>query len=293
MSDNDHSDRDPPAFEPSPPAGGAPRVEPPRLELLPYAAAEQARRAGLSRAIAWGSAGAAAMAIIAAVAAFGLYDHARQANVIALKTAATQGLSDSVKTLTKRIDAIEATRAHDESADTRKIAVEMKSEGAAGRELTAGLAQASARLDKLEHDHTARLDKLTDRLDHETAAKFADLAARLDKLEKHPVVALAAPVKPVAPIAKPASLPVKPVAPPVQPVSDETTGAIERPPLRGYWLVEAQDGYAVIDGRDGPQQVAAGDVLPGLGRVQRIERRGRDWVVVTSAGIIAGDQPPD
>jgi hypothetical protein len=56
-------------------------------------------------------------------------------------------------------------------------------------------------------------------------------------------------------------------------------------------LVEADEGYAVIDGRDGPQQVAPGDVLPGIGRVQRIERRGRDWVVVTSAGVIAGDQP--
>jgi hypothetical protein len=32
--------------------------------------------------------------------------------------------------------------------------------------------------------------------------------------------------------------------------------------------------------------------LPGIGRIQRIERRGRDWVVVTSAGVIAGDQPP-
>jgi hypothetical protein len=290
MSDNDHSDRDSPAFDPSPAAGGAPRVEPPRLELLPYAAAEQARRASLSRAIAWGSAGAAALAIVAAVAAFGLYDHARQANVIALKTAETQDLAGSVTALEKRIDAIEAARAHDESADTRKIANEMKSEGAAGRELTAGLAQASARLDKLEHDHTARLDKLTDRLDHETAGKFADLAARLDKLEKHPQIAAAAPVKPALP---PALSPAKPAPAPAQPVSDETTGAIERPPLRGYWLVEAQDGFAVIDGRDGPQQVAAGDLLPGLGRVQSIERRGRDWVVVTSAGVIAGDQPPD
>ena len=75
-------------------------------------------------------------------------------------------------------------------------------------------------------------------------------------------------------------------------VSDETTGSIHRPKLPGYWLVEAQEGYAVIDGRDGPQQISPGDVLPGVGRVQRIERRGRDWVVVTSAGVIAGDQSP-
>ena len=75
-------------------------------------------------------------------------------------------------------------------------------------------------------------------------------------------------------------------------VSDEDTGSIQRPRLPGYWLVDVEDGYALIDGRDGPRQIAPGDFLPGAGRVQRIERRGRDWVVVTSAGVIAGDQSP-
>jgi hypothetical protein len=272
MSDNEPMDRDPPLT-----SGEAPSVEPPRLELLPYALADQAKRAGFTKAVAWGSALAAALALVAGVAAFGLYDHARQANLIAVKTQETDGLSQTVKALEKRIGAIETARAHDDSPDMRKVAVEVKSEGAAGRELTAQLAQANARLDKLDHDHSARLDKLTDRLDHESAGKFADLSTRLDKLEKHPLVAAIAPPKAAAP---------------AQPVSDETTGSIERPRLRGFWLVEAQDGYAVIDGRDGPQQVVPGDVVSGVGRVQRIERRGADWVVVTSAGVIAGDQSP-
>lgn len=273
MSDNEQT-----RHEPTLSASDAPNVEPPRLELLPYALADEAKRAGLAKAIAWGSAIAAALALVAGIAAFGLYDHARQANLITAKTEETDGLSQTVQALEKRIDAIETARARDAAADMHKVAAEMKTEGAAGRELTAQLTQANARLDKLDHDHTARLDKLTDRLDHESAGKFADLSARLDKLEKHPAVAAIAPAKPAVPLA--------------QPVSDETTGSIERPRLRGYWLVEAQDGYAVIDGRDGPQQVVPGDVLSGLGRVQRIERRGADWVVVTSAGVIAGDQPP-
>jgi hypothetical protein len=273
MSDNEQMDRDPPLN-----SNEAPKVEPPRLELLPYAVADQAKRAGLAKAIVWGSALAAALALVAGIAAFGLYDHARQANLILAKTAETDGLSQTVKGLEKRIDAIETARAHDETADMRKVAAEMKTEGAAGRELTTQLALANARLDKLDHDHSARLDKLTDRLDHESAGKFADLSTRLDKLEKHPVVAAVAPAKPAAPL--------------TQPVSNETTGSIDRPRLHGFWLVEAQDGYAVIDGRDGPQQVVPGDVVSGVGRVQRIERRGADWVVVTSAGVIAGDQSP-
>jgi hypothetical protein len=267
------------------PSSAAPTVEPPRLELLPYAGAEQGKRAGLAGTILWGSALAAALALAAGVAAFGVYDHSKQANLVAAKTEETLSLAETVKGLAKRLDAVEAARAHDEAADMRKVSAEVKTEGAAGRELGAQLAQANARLDKLDHDHGARLDKLTDRLDHESAGKFADLSARLDKLEKRPV--------PVASVVAPAPAPAKPATAQVaQPVSDETTGAIERPRLRGYWLVEAQDGYAVIDGRDGPQQVTPGDVLPGVGRVQRIERRGGDWTVITSAGVIAGDQPP-
>ena len=112
------------------------------------------------------------------------------------------------------------------------------------------------------------MDKLADRFDHEIAAKLADLSSRLDKLEKRPLVAAlpAAPaLKAVAAAPATPAPPAKPGLPPGSTVSNETTGAIERPPLRGYWLVEADEGYAVIDGRDGPQQVAAGDALPDWG----------------------------
>ena len=281
MSDSQPTSGDSPRVEPSFDGDPAPSVDPPRLELLPYALTDRAPpRAGLSRAVVWASSLAAGLALIAGVAAAALYDHARETNLIAAKSEETRSLAQTVKTLKDRIDAIEAARAHDEGADMRKIAAEMKGESAGVRDLSANLGQTNARIDKLEHDHGARLDKLADRFDHETAGKLADLSGRLDKLEKRPVAA--APVAP-APPAKP--------VPAAAMVSNETTGSIDRPKLRGYWLVEADEGYAVIDGRDGPQQVAPGDVLPGIGRVQRIERRGRDWVVVTSAGVIAGDQP--
>ncbi len=288
MSDSQPTSGNSPRVEPSFDGDTAPSVDPPRLELLPYALTDRAPpRAGLSRAVVWASSLAAGLALIAGVAAAALYDHARETSLIAAKSEETRSLAQTVKTLKDRIDAIEAARAHDEGADMRKIAAEMKGESAGVRDLSANLGQTNARIDKLERDHGARLDKLADRFDHETAGKLADLSGkladlsgRLDKLEKRPVAA--APVAP-APPAKP--------VPAAATVSNETTGSIDRPKLRGYWLVDADEGYAVIDGRDGPQQVAPGDVLPGIGRVQRIERRGRDWVVVTSAGVIAGDQP--
>jgi hypothetical protein len=280
---SDNSPRIEPSFEGDPP----PSVDPPRLELLPYALADRAPpRAGLSKAVVWASSVAAGLALIAGVSAAALYDHARETSLLAAKSEETRSLDQTVRSLKDRIDAIEAARVHDESADMRRIAAELKGASAGVRDLSANLGQTNARLDKLERDHGARLDKLADRFDHETAGKLtdlsgklADLSGRLDKVEKRPVAVVSAAPAP----------PAKPV--PAAAVSNETTGSIDRPKLRGYWLVDAEDGYAVIDGRDGPQQVAPGDVVPGVGRIQRIERRGRDWVVVTSAGVIAGDQP--
>jgi hypothetical protein len=288
MSDSQPTSGDLPRVEPSFEGDPPPRVDPPRLELLPYTLADRAPpRAGLSKAVVWASSVAAGLALIAGVSAAALYDHARETTLLAAKSEETLSLAQTVKTLKDRIEAIEAARAHDENADMRRIAAELKGASAGVHDLSANLGQTNARLDKLERDHGARLDKLADRFDHETAGKLADLSGkladlsgRLDKVEKRPVAAAS-----VAPAA-----PAKPV-PTAAVVSNETTGSIDRPKLRGYWLVDADESYAVIDGRNGPQQVAPGDVVPGIGRVQRIERRGRDWVVVTSAGVIAGDQP--
>jgi hypothetical protein len=279
--------------------GGAPKVEPPRLNLIPYLAPSQAeakaapRPVGLGR---WVSGLAAGLAAVAAVTAVGLYDHARQSNIIAAKAEESLSLAQTVKALKDRIDAIEATRARDESADLRKIAAEIKAEGGATHDLTGALAQLASRVDRVDHDQNARLDKLAERIDHDPAARLAELGARIDKLEKRPPAAVVASVTP--PPAPPTPTPApKPAVSTTGPkpdvlVSNETTGSIDkpRPTVRGYWLVEVQGDYALIDGRDGPQQVGPGDVLPGVGRVIRLERHGRDWVLVTSAGVIAGDQ---
>jgi hypothetical protein len=53
-----------------------------------------------------------------------------------------------------------------------------------------------------------------------------------------------------------------------------------------------RDGIAVVDSRSGPQEVAPGDFIPGAGRVLRIEKRGGDWFVLTSRGVIASGPAP-
>ena len=55
------------------------------------------------------------------------------------------------------------------------------------RDLGAALAQVMVRLDQIEHDDGARLDKLGERLDQDSSASAA-IAARLDKLEQKAAV---------------------------------------------------------------------------------------------------------
>ena len=285
--------------EPSASADAAPKVEPPRGDLIPYRVAPRARAAGLSSTAKWAAAVAAGLALVAGVAAAGLYDHTRQANALAAEARDGRALAQTVKSLKERLDAVEAARAHDESADLRKALAELKAQSGTARDLNGALGQLSARVDRIEHDQGGRLDKLGDRLDHETNARVADLAQRVDKLEKRPsvpvVAAAPAPTPKPTPAATPAPRPVAAAAKPEPGVSDEVTGSIadrRQPLLRGYWLLDVENGYALVGGRDGPRQIAPGDFLPGAGRVEGIERRGRQWVVVTSAGIIAGDQAP-
>ena len=52
------------------------------------------------------------------------------------------------------------------------------------RDLSAALTQLTVRLDQIEHEYGARLDKLSERVDQDSSSRFADIAARLDKLEK-------------------------------------------------------------------------------------------------------------
>jgi glycine/D-amino acid oxidase-like deaminating enzyme len=52
-------------------------------------------------------------------------------------------------------------------------------------------------------------------------------------------------------------------------------------------LREVYDGAALIEGNRRLYEVMPGGVIPGVGRVEAIERRGRSWVVLTDKGTIS------
>ena len=206
------------------------------------------------------------------------------------------------------------------------------------RDLSAALTQLTVRLDQIEHEYGARLDKLSEHVDQDSSSRFADIAARLDKLEKRAalpatpasesadVVArldklekraavAAAPASEIAGLTtrlnkleKRAAAAGASSANPLPPAAPKQSSLMARadpsapnetarsdnpgPLLRDYSVEDARDGIAVVDSRDGPQEVAPGDSIPGAGRVLRIEKRGGDWFVLTSRGVIASGPAP-
>jgi tetrahydromethanopterin S-methyltransferase subunit G len=201
-----------------------------------------------------------------------------------------QAVSTALTRLTIHLDQVE----HDYGARLDKFGERIDQDS------SFRFADVAARLDKLEQKAAAPAA---------SAAEFADVVARIDKLEKR-VVASAQPASEITDITtRLDKLEKRATAPPssAKPLLSarqkqatllaraEPSASIQRarpnnpsPLLQNYSVEDVRDGIAVVDSRYGSQQVVPGDVIPGAGRVLRIERRGDDWIVLTSLGIITG-----
>jgi hypothetical protein len=298
------------ALKPTRWGGQAPAVEAQRVGLIPFVETPSAennnrpgRASGASPYRFKAVAAVACLALIATAAGAATY-HWVTIEVARSERDSTQ-LASAVAAISSRLDALDAAKPHEEAAEVRKVVAEARGGLATSKDVTATVSQLNARLDRLEHDGQSRVDKLGERLDHDVAARSAeaqahaaDMAARLEKLEKTDIsgrlekvekkVATAAvvPTPPVAP--KEASAPAPTPSPAV---SNEITGSIEkqRPPttaIHGWTLTEIRNGSALVESRQGFRDVAVGDYLPGAGHIERFERRGREWVIVTDQGVI-------
>ena len=208
---------------------------------------------------------------------------------------AMRDLSATLIQLTVRLDQLE----HEYGVRLDKLSEHVDQDS------SSRFADIAARLDKLEKraaspatpasesaDVVARLDKLEKRaaVAAAPASEIAGLTTRLNKLEKRAAAAGASSANPLAPAApKQSSLVARAdLSAPNETARSDNPG----PLLRDYSVQDARDGIAVVDSRDGPQEVAPGDSIPGAGRVLRIEKRGGDWFVLTSRGVIASGPAP-
>ncbi|MBD8906785.1 hypothetical protein [Methylorubrum zatmanii] len=152
------------------------------------------------------------------------------------------------------------------------------SEAARGeaKALGASLADRIGRSEQNLERRLASLSETLTRSDREQGERIAGLIAQLDK-KAQPVTAAAPP--------KPEPKAEARIAEPTQTGSLPDKAKTET--VENWALRDVYDGVAVLeDRRRRLVEVARGDAVPGVGRVEAIERRGRQWVVVTRQGVI-------
>lgn len=165
----------------------------------------------------------------------------------------------------------------------RALAALKESQEAARKEIAGRSAGLTERVAKAEQGLSGKIAALGDRFEQAERDQGAKLAALTTQIEKRAAVAVQAPVQQAA---APVVAPTKPE--PTQTGSIEPKKAPEKPAVVEAWAVrDIYDGTAILeDRRRRLVEVGPGDSVPGVGRVEGIERRGREWVVVTRQGLI-------
>lgn len=188
-----------------------------------------------------------------------------------------------------------AARAAELDARMSQISGELR----ALRELTTASA-ASARPAKPHGDELKpALDRLgnlagaferVEKQDRELVARLGQLTEKVDRLEKASAptttASIAAAPKPAADRALPKPDPQY-VA---RPANASDLRSVEPAPQRrvpGWSVREIVDGLALLENNRGQLiEIEQGETLRDLGRIQKFERRGRKWVVLTDKGVI-------
>ena len=233
--------------------------------------------------------------------------------------APARNLTQAVSVLASRLDEVEAVAKRAQAQDVAGLRASVASLQAnleANRAQTnTAIIEFSAKVEALDRDSATRVmfaardaSVRFEKLDHDIAARLGEVdkfvartSERMQKLEQRPddvvsadtptsVFPAQAPRAPVPTQRPQAALPPLPIpAETTQvPVQLPRSANAARIPANGYVLRDVREGIAVLEGRSGLREVALGDTIPGAGRVRAIEKHGREWVVVTSLGVIDG-----
>lgn len=128
----------------------------------------------------------------------------------------------------------------------------------------------------------------SDRLQRDLATLHEDLRARSDALGRDQAERIADLARTVERRLQEAAQAAQPKPEPARTGSLGEAASAAPATIEDWALREVLDGVATIEDRKRRVvEVARGDLVPGVGRVEAVERRGRSWTVVTKRGLIA------
>jgi hypothetical protein len=172
---------------------------------------------------------------------------------------------------------------------------------AAGESLRETLDRIGSSLEGNQRQLEAEFEKLGARLDRgdrkDPAAigpvitKLQELNERLDRIERSAAVAVLskAPQPAVANNSMPGTT-TRALAPDLTaataPKSGDKSPGVETNKIPNWIVREVIDGTAILQGPRGVIGVSTGDLIPGVGRVQSIAKKGGRWIVATNKGVI-------
>lgn len=165
--------------------------------------------------------------------------------------------------------------------------VAAKTSDAELRNIRETVAQLRRNIAELSNDAAANRIALT-AANKATSDRFARFAQNLDRVERDramPSTRTERAAEENAQVAR--QTPADP--------SPEITGSIQRPPrstrtqrevITGWHVRRAYDSVAILEGQSGVIEVALGQDVPELGRIQEIKYENGRWRVLTSKGVI-------
>ncbi|GJD72183.1 hypothetical protein [Methylobacterium goesingense] len=200
------------------------------------------------------------------------------AGAMGLAASGTSGQTETVGQLRLQLDAMRAESGRQAERLTKSLAQLQDITDAARSEAKTRSATLSERLGRAEQSLSAKITATGDRLEQAEKDQTARLAALTTQIEK----------RAAAPTPTPVAAPQAAKSTPPEPT--ETGSLADKPkaaPTENWAVREVYDGVAVLEDRKRRLvEVGQGDTVPGLGRVEAIERRGKAWVVVTKQGLI-------
>lgn len=204
----------------------------------------------------------------------------------------SRAANDTVAALGATLDAgrIETARLGGEVAHLHQALAELKAATDSARKEAATRGNAiGERLAQVDRSVGGKLTALGERFEQSERDQNARVTALSTQLDRRPVAAVAAAkAEPMQTGSLADTKAAEPKVVDAKALDTKPKPVAEKPAVIDGWAVrDVFNGAAILENRRRRiVEVGPGDTLPGIGRIEAVERRGHDWVVVTRQGLV-------